>query len=549
LSAFVKTPIIDLPSDLGWFWNLLPLKIPLCFSASWSVVQETHKVSHLDCLWVVWLSFGKFTFFSHHVKAQKWDGEGKMPRGKKKAKHVEETLKLKAKLAWDRMPESFRKKCFVFAEGYKTFLDRAKTEREAVVEVLEYARERGFRGISDPERKRKIYWVNKNKNIALAILGKRPLPEGMRIIISHIDSPRLDLKQNPLYEELEMGLLRTHYYGGIKKYQWVAIPLALHGTMIKRDGAQLKLRLGEEPGDPVFTVCDLMPHLSRRTQDEKKLREAIQGEKLTILAGSIPFPDEDAKERVKLNILDFLYTQYGLVEEDFLSAELELVPAHRAREVGFDKSLVGAYGQDDGLCTYASLRAIDSVKAPEYPVLALFLDKEEIGSEGNTGAKSKFLEWIVADLLRLSGEELSDMVLRQVLFRSKALSADVDGAMDPNYQDVHEKQNAAKIGYGVCLSKFTGIGGKYASSDASAEYVAEIRKLFNDRGITWQMAELGKVDEGGGGTVAKYLASYGMDIIDCGAPLLGMHSPFEVASKVDIYETFRAYKVFFEGKM
>jgi aspartyl aminopeptidase len=486
---------------------------------------------------------------SRDLKAQeKGMGEKKMPRGKKKTKQVEEALKLRGTLAWDRMPASSRKKSFLFAEGYKTFLDRAKTEREAVEEVLEFARERGFREMSDPERKRKIYWVNKNKNIALAILGKRPLPEGVRIIISHIDSPRLDLKQNPLYEELEIGLLRTHYYGGIKKYQWVAIPLALHGTLIKRDGSQLNLRLGEEPGDPVFTVCDLMPHLSRKVQDEKKLREAIQGEKLTILAGSIPFPDEDAKERVKLNILDFLHTQYGLVEEDFLSAELELVPAYQAREVGFDKSLVGAYGQDDRLCTYASLRAIDSVKAPEYPILALFLDKEEIGSEGNTGAKSKFLEWIVADLLRLSGEELSDIVLRHVLFHSKALSADVDGAMDPNYQDVHEKQNAAKIGYGVCLSKFTGIGGKYASSDASAEYVAEIRKLFNDHRITWQMAELGKVDEGGGGTVAKYLASYGMDIIDCGAPLLGMHSPFEVASKVDIYETFRAYKVFFEGK-
>jgi len=470
-----------------------------------------------------------------------------MPKGKKKTKQLEDTLKLKGKLAWDRMPESFRKDCFRFAEDYRRFLDRAKTEREAVDELLNYARGRGFREISDPESKGRIYWVNKNKNIALAILGKRPLLDGMRIIISHIDSPRLDLKQNPLYEELEMGLLRTHYYGGIRKYQWVAIPLSLHGTMIKRDGTQLKLHLGEQPGDPVFTVCDLMPHLSRRVQDEKKLREAIQGEKLTILAGSVPFPDEDVKERVKLNILDFLNKQYGLVEEDFLSAELELVPAFQAKEVGFDKSLVGAYGQDDRLCTYASLRAIDSVKAPGHPLLALFLDKEEIGSEGNTGAKSKFLEWIVADLLRLSGEELTDMALRQVLFRSKALSADVDGAMDPNYQDVHEKQNAAKIGYGVCLSKFTGIGGKYASSDASAEYVAEIRKLFNDNGITWQMAELGKVDEGGGGTVAKYLASYGMDIIDCGAPLLGMHSPFEVASKADIYETFRAYKVFFEG--
>ena len=475
-------------------------------------------------------------------------GESKMAKGKKKTKQVEQTLKLRGKLAWDRLPETFRKECFLFSEEYKAFLDRAKTEREAVVEILGYARNRGFRDSSASGRKRRLSWVNKHKNVALATLGRRPLSEGMRIVVSHVDSPRLDLKQNPLYEDLDLGLLRTHYYGGIKKYQWVALPLALHGTIIKKDGSRLELRLGEEHGDPVFTVCDLMPHLSRKTQDEKKLREAILGEKLTILAGSIPFPDEEAKERIKLNLLDFLHSRYGLVEEDFLSAELELVPAHGAREVGFDNSLVGAYGQDDRLCAYASLRAIDSVKAPQYASLALFLDKEEIGSEGNTGAKSKFLEWIVADLLKLSGEELSDMVLRQVLFRSKALSADVDGAMDPNYQDVHEKQNAAKIGYGVCLSKFTGVGGKYASSDASAEYVAEIRKLFNDHRIAWQMGELGKVDEGGGGTVAKYLASYGMDIIDCGAPLLGMHSPFEVASKVDIYETFKAYKVFFEGK-
>ncbi len=471
-----------------------------------------------------------------------------MPKVKKKAKYVEDTLKLKGRLAWDPMQESYRKECFLFAEDYKQFLDGAKTEREAVVEVLNYALKKGFREVSDPGKKRRFYWVNKHKNIALAILGKRVLSEGMRIIISHIDSPRLDLKQNPLYEELEIALLRTHYYGGIKKYQWVAIPLALHGTMIKKDGTQLKLRLGEDPCDPVFTVCDLMPHLSRRVQEEKKMREAIQGEKLTILAGSIPFSDEDAKERIKLNILDLLFSRYGLVEEDFLSAELELVPAHQARDVGFDKSLVGAYGQDDRLCAFASLRAIDSVRTPEYSTLALFLDKEEIGSEGNTSAKSKFLEWIVGDLLSLSGGELSDIALRHVLFRSKALSADVDGAMDPNYQDVHEKQNAAKVGYGVCLSKFTGSGGKYASSDASAEYIAEIRKLLNDHRITWQMAELGKVDEGGGGTVAKYLASYGMDIIDCGAPLLGMHSPFEVASKVDIYETFRAYKVFLEGR-
>ncbi len=469
-----------------------------------------------------------------------------MEKQNEKTQKIEERVKLKGELVWDRYDEKRVKEAFSFAEGYKGFLNAAKTEREAVEAIVQSAQGVGFLAYAQKGNAKRIYRLNKAKSIGLATIGKKPLEEGMRIIVSHIDAPRLDLKQNPLYEELDMALLRTHYYGGIKKYQWVTQPLALHGVIVKTDGTQVKIVIGEEEGDPVFTICDLLPHLSRKVQEEKKLKEVIEGEKLTILAGHLPFADQEAKERVKLRILEFLNQQYGIVEEDFLSAELELVPASKARDVGFDRAFVASYGQDDRVCTYASLKAMEEVSAPPYTTVALFLDKEEVGSEGNTGAKSRFLEHFTADILRNAGMEPNDILIKEVLFRSKAISADGTAGIDPNYKDVHEPQNNAKIGYGVCMSKFTGAGGKYSSSDASAEYVGEMRELFNRKGITWQMGELGKVDEGGGGTVAKYLALYGMDIIDCGTPMLSMHSPFEVASKGDIYETFRCYRAFLE---
>ena len=466
---------------------------------------------------------------------------------KKKTKEIEKTLKLSPKPVWDVLTQKERKTALDFSKGYKKFLDAARTEREAVREIATMAKAKGFS--ETPSKKPLKYLkINREKSIALAVIGKKPLTEGFRIVTSHIDAPRLDLKQNPLYEDVDLALLRTHYYGGIKKYQWVAIPLAIHGTIIKKDGTKLNLVLGEDDKDPVFTICDLLPHLSHKTQDTKKLRDAIVGEKLTILVGSIPFPDEEAKERFKLNILDILNKRWGLVEEDFLSAEIEVVPAFKTRDVGFDESLIGGYGQDDRVCAYCSLQAILSVeKQPEWTSIALFLDKEEIGSDGNTGAKSTFLELVVSDLFRLQKKNPTSEALRQALFNAKALSADVNGAINPNYQDVHEKQNAARLGYGVCVTKFTGSGGKYNANDASAEYVGEIRRLFNENGVVWQMAELGKVDEGGGGTIAKYLAEYGMDMIDCGTVLLGMHSPFEISSKMDVYETFKAYKVFYIG--
>ena len=460
------------------------------------------------------------------------------------AKELEKKLKFQAKLSWDRLDDRERDEAFRFADGYKFFLDQAKTEREAVREIAKAARKAGFEELSKGRGGKKFIFMNKGKSLALAHLGSAPLAAGVKIVVSHIDSPRIDLKQNPLYEEADMALLRTHYYGGIKKYQWVTIPLSLHGWVMKADGPPLEVRIGEDPNDPVFVINDLLPHLSGRTQDQKKISEAIEGERLTVLAGSLPFPDAEVKERAKLRVLELLYQMHGLVEEDFTSAELELVPAMKSRDVGFDRSLVGGYGQDDRASAYTSLQAILTLPRVSQTVIAWFVDKEEIGSDGNTGAKSMFLESIVRALSEHAGLTASEGLVKEILANSQAISADVESALDPNYPEVHEKQNAGKLGYGVCLEKFTGHRGKSGASDARAEYVAEIRKIFNQNNIAWQMTEIGKVDEGGGGTVAKYLAVYGMDIIDCGAPVLSMHSPYEITSKADIYQTYKAYRVF-----
>jgi aspartyl aminopeptidase len=465
-------------------------------------------------------------------------------RGKKTTERIKEKILSRPSLVWDRLTVRERKDVFAFAEDYKTFLNSSKTEREAVITIEKRAQKSGFKKIGEPGAEKKIYKVLKNKAIGIAVIGKRPPQQGLKILVSHIDAPRLDLKQNPLYEDVDLGLLKTHYYGGIKKYQWVSCPLALHGKIIKKDGSEVDLCIGEVDSDPVFTIADLLPHLARKSQYEKKLGDAIIGEKLNALAGSIPYPDKDTNERVKLQILQHLFKTYGLVEEDFVSAELELVPAGKARDIGWDKSLIGAYGQDDRVCAYSSLQAITEIEQPQLTALALFLDKEEIGSEGNTSAKSRFLEEMVAEIFKHSSVECTNRSINQALLNSYAISADVNSALDPDYQEVHEKRNAAKLGYGVCITKFTGSGGKFASSDAHAEYVGMIRRLFNQHDIVWQTGEIGKVDEGGGGTVAKFMASYGLEIIDCGTALLGMHSPFEISSKADAYMTYRAYKVF-----
>jgi len=443
---------------------------------------------------------------------------------------------------WIRRSKQDIEEIFAFCEGYKRFLDEAKTEREAAACIEKTLLDHGFAQGSSGSR---VYRVNKGKEVIAFRKGSRDLALGMRIIIAHIDAPRLDLKQKPLYEDVGLALLRTHYYGGIKKYQWLAMPLAIHGVAVKADGTVIHLVVGEDEHDPVFSIDDLLPHLSRKHQDEKKLSEAIEGEKLTILFGSIPLLGEE-KEPVKKAVLALLDERYGLSEEDFVSAEIEMVPAFRARDIGIDRSMVGAYGQDDRASAYPLLRALtDLEREPFWPVLAIFADKEEIGSEGNTGAQSHFIEVFLEDVLEGLKVADSGKYMRRILFRSKAISADVNGAMNPTYQEVHEKQNACYLGEGICVTKFTGHGGKVGANDAHAEYVAEIRQLFAKEDIIWQTGELGKIDEGGGGTVAKFLAEYGMDIIDMGAPILTMHSPFEISSKLDIFESYRAFKAFF----
>jgi len=437
----------------------------------------------------------------------------------------------KKKSAWELFSKVQITSAFAFAEGYKTFLNEAKTEREAVHKIVDAAK----------KEKKKIV-VNREKSAAIILPGKKPVRDGLRIVISHIDSPRLDLKQVPLYQDSEshLALFETHYYGGIKKFQWVVIPLALHGVIVKKDGKKITFSLGEHEKDPVFSVPDLLPHLSHDVQDNKKIDEAIKGESLDIVIGSVPAKG-DFKEKIKAAILEKLHTDYNITEEDFISAELEAVPAFMARDVGFDRSLIGAYGQDDRICAYAALHAILDVKNPEYTVLSFFVDKEEIGSEGNASAQaSTFLRSLI--------KELDPHVdVDSVLLESKVISADVQSAVTPNYTDVFELKNASSLGNGVVMSKYTGHGGKYSANDASAEYVAEIRALLDKAKIPWQTGELGKVDKGGGGTVAKYFSRLGMEVIDLGAPVLSMHSPYEVTSKVDLYSSYLAYLTFLKS--
>ena len=464
---------------------------------------------------------------------------------KDELQQLRDRLMVTPRLVWDRVDQAERAAIFAYGGDYKAFLDRAKTEREAVNEIEAQAGSRGFVELINGTAGPRTFYTYKGKTIILAVQGRRPLTQGLRLVASHIDSPRLDLKQYPLYEDTDLAFLKTQYYGGIKKYQWLARPLAIHGVVLKSDGRRVELTVGEDPGDPVFTVLDLLPHLARKAQMDKKVTDAFEGEKLNVLVGSLPLGDADTKERFKLYLLKHLEERYDIREEDFISAELELVPAGPARDLGWDRSLVGAYGQDDRSCSYAALRAVLDLQEPEYTCLALFYDKEETGSDGNTSAKCCLLEEMVELLLERAGE--SPLARRRALMASKAISADVTGAMDPDYPEVHEKRNAARLGYGVAFSKYGGSGGKYYTSDANAEYVAWLRKIFREHGVIWQAAQLGKIDEGGGGTIAKYLAIHGMEIIDCGTPLLSMHSPFEVASKADLYMTCKAYQAFFKA--
>ena len=457
-----------------------------------------------------------------------------------------EALCCSPKNGYDRLTPADEAAMKGYCDDYKKFLDNGKTEREVVDTVVALAESKGFRAfVRGMEIKPgdKLYRVNRGKAIMLAVVGTASLAEGVNIGAAHIDSPRLDLKQNPLYEDAELAFLKTHYYGGIRKYQWVTIPLELHGVVALKDGSTVKVVVGPAAGDPIFTIDDLLPHLGAE-QSKKPLGEAIPGENLNVLIGSRPFAGDEGSDRVKLAVMDILNQKYGILEEDFISAELEVVPAFRASDVGFDRSLIGAYGHDDRVCGYAALAGLlDLEEIPAKTAVCMLADKEEIGSEGVSGMQSAAFDTFMSDLC--DGQKVA---LKACYEKSFCLSADVTAAFDPNFADVYEKRNSARINYGVGLCKYTGARGKSGSSDASAEVVAKVRAMLDGADVVWQMAELGKVDAGGGGTVACYMAERDIDTLDAGVPVLSMHAPFETVSKLDCYMTYKGMKAVYEAK-
>lgn len=457
---------------------------------------------------------------------------------------------------WTSVSEKENAKIEAYAKDYIAFLSRAKTERETHDIILDDFKGSKYRNIDDMKDSTalkpgdKIYRSCHGRTLFCATIGKRPISEGLNIIGGHIDSPRLDLKQSPLYEDSELALFDTHYYGGIKKYQWVAIPLALHGVIVKRDGSKAFVTIGEADDDPVLTITDLLPHLGK-DQGKKTLEEGIAGEGLNILIGSRLLAGFEGKDKIKENILQIFHDRYGIIEEDFQSADLEVVPAGKARECGIDRSMILGYGQDDRIASYAAYKALlDLDQIPKYTAVTLLCDKEEIGSSGNTGMASTFFENTVALMVHKLAKEPNDIIRRRALERSWMLSADVSALHDPNYPDVSAPNgNMATMNNGVVIEKFTGSRGKSGASEASAEFVSDIRRVFSDAGVLWQCSELGKVDAGGGGTIALFLARYGMNVLDCGPGLLSMHAPWEVSSKLDAYMTWKAYKAFYESKI
>ncbi|MBU0636054.1 aminopeptidase [Candidatus Micrarchaeota archaeon] len=467
---------------------------------------------------------------------------------KKESERIKEELGINAETAWEKLEEGEQKKVWKLGDEYKQFLASAKTEREIVAWSIREIEKHGFKPLEKSNLKPgdKAWVHNKHKNLALLLMGKNGLENGLRVIVSHVDALRLDWKINPFYEDSGMALINLHYYGGIKKYHWVNTPLSLHGVVFLKDGKKLEINLGEKEEEPVFVISDLLPHVGIKAFLEKKASELIPGESLDAIGATIPLKEKDATEKIKLRLLKLLHEKYGLVEEDFFTAELQLLPAVKPKDIGFDGSLIGGYGHDDRACSFAGLKSIlDVTGTPEHTCLLLFMDKEEIGSVGATGADSFFLENFVHELCtKLGTQKTAKKVLAEAYF----ISADVTAALDPKYKEFFDPANSSMVGYGVSIEKETGYGGKYDSSQASAEYMSFIRKLFNENKVVWQTGELGKVDEGGGGTVAKFFARYGCEIIDIGPPVLAMHSPFEVLSKVDLYQTYKAYKVFFESK-
>ena len=464
---------------------------------------------------------------------------------KTQGEELREKLFNNKKNGWESVSEEEGRNIFNYCDGYMKFLNEAKTEREIVKRATEIAKENGYKEISEYSTLKagdKVYYINKGKNLFLAVIGEENIENGINIVGSHADSPRLDLKPNPVYEDHGFAYFKTHYYGGIKKYQWTAIPLSIHGVVVKTNGEKVEINIGEKDDEPIFTITDLLPHLAQE-QMEKKLKDGIEGESLNLLIGSIPYNDEKVSEKVKLNILNIINRKYGIVEKDFLSAEIELVPALKCRSLGFDESLVVGYGQDDKVCVYTSLTAMLNVQNPKKTAVCIFADKEEIGSMGNTGMESNVFSTFMSEILNKLGVNRPNL-LDKMFCNSKMLSADVDAGFDPIYSQVSELNNASFLNKGVGVNKYTGARGKSGGSDANAEFVAYVRNVFESNNIAYQVAELGKVDVGGGGTIAYILANKGVEVLDCGIPVLSMHSPYEVTSKYDIYQAHRAYEAF-----
>ncbi len=466
-------------------------------------------------------------------------------------KELFEKLSYSPKHANEILTAELEKEAFDYCEGYKDFLTNAKTEREACALAKKIAEENGFEPLSGKTALKagdKVYLVNNNKGILAAVIGSDDIENGVNLVGAHIDSPRIDLKPRPLFEDENMAWLKTQYYGGIKKYQWLALPLAMHGTVCKTDGTSVDICIGEDEGDPVFMITDLLPHLSQ-DQMQQQLAKAFDADNFHVLIGSVAKgSDDEVKEKVKFNALNMLYEKYGMTEEDFTSAEIEFVPVGKARDIGLDRGMVGSYGQDDRVCAYASLRALLDVcgSTLKKTAVCMLVDKEEIGSMGQTGMQSRFFELVLSEMVAKMKGSCDAYMLNRVLANSDCLSADVGVAYDPQYPSVCDKRNAAFAGKGVLVAKYTGGRGKSDSSDANAEFVARVRKIFNDNNVLWQNGEFGKVDVGGGGTIAQYVANLGLNVLDCGTPILCMHAPFELSSKFDCLMTYKAYKAFFE---
>ena len=461
---------------------------------------------------------------------------------------LKEKLFNQKKNGWENINEQQKESIFKLSKNYMDFLNKSKTEREFIKQAKKLADENGFKDIIEFESLKpgdKIYFVNRDKSMYLAIIGEEDIKNGMHIIGSHVDSPRLDLKPNPLYEDSGFAYFKTHYYGGIKKYQWTTIPLSIHGVIVKTNGEKIDINIGENENDPIFTITDLLPHLAQDQMD-KKLKNAIEGENLNLLIGNIPYPDEKVTEKIKLNILNILNQKYGITEIDLTSSEIELVPAFKARSLGFDESMVAGYGQDDKVCAYCSLAAMMELEHVKNTAVCILSDKEEIGSMGNTGMESHMFEFFISEILNKLGVNKPNLLDRVFCF-SKMLSSDVDAGFDPLYSSVSDKTNAGFLSNGIAIVKYTGARGKSGASDANAEFVAWVRNVLESNKIKYQLTELGKVDIGGGGTIAYILANKGTDVIDCGVPVLSMHAPYEVTSKYDIYSAYETYLAFWKA--